>query len=98
MLTAQGPQVLEFNTRFGDPECEPLMMRWDDDIVPILLQASRGDLSPDTKLNFSADPANLLTTAGGSDFTVPFGAPFRGAIGSVGNVPGAAGFSSAQYW
>jgi phosphoribosylamine--glycine ligase len=63
MLTSQGPQVLEFNTRFGDPECEPLVMRWDDDIVPILLQASRGDLSPDIKLNFSAEPAVCVVMA-----------------------------------
>ena len=63
MVTAQGPMVLEFNTRFGDPECEPLMVRWDDDIVPILLQASRGDLQADTTLNFSDDPAVCVVMA-----------------------------------
>lgn len=37
MLTAGGPKVLEFNARFGDPECQPLMMRLQSDIVEIML-------------------------------------------------------------
>jgi phosphoribosylamine--glycine ligase len=63
MLTPQGPSVLEFNCRFGDPECEPLMLRWEDDAVPILLKASRGDLDKDTELNFSPDPAISVVMA-----------------------------------
>lgn len=37
MLTAGGPKVLEFNARFGDPECQPLMMRLQSDIVEIMM-------------------------------------------------------------
>ena len=37
MLTAGGPKVLEFNARFGDPECQPLMMRLKTDLVEIML-------------------------------------------------------------
>lgn len=37
MLTAGGPKVLEFNARFGDPECQPLMMRLKSDLVEIML-------------------------------------------------------------
>jgi phosphoribosylamine--glycine ligase len=33
MITADGPKLIEFNTRFGDPECQVLMMRLKDDIV-----------------------------------------------------------------
>ena len=36
MLTNQGPKVLEFNVRFGDPECQPLMMRLKSDLVDLL--------------------------------------------------------------
>jgi phosphoribosylamine--glycine ligase len=36
MMTNQGPKVLEFNVRFGDPECEPLLMRLQSDLVDIL--------------------------------------------------------------
>ena len=37
MLTAGGPKVLEFNARFGDPECQPLMMRLESDLVEVML-------------------------------------------------------------
>ncbi|MFA9476708.1 phosphoribosylamine--glycine ligase [Phycisphaerales bacterium AB-hyl4] len=36
MLTAGGPKVLEYNTRFGDPECQPLMMRLKGDLFQIM--------------------------------------------------------------
>lgn len=42
MLTEDGPKVLEYNVRFGDPETQPLMMRMDSDLVPILEQAAGG--------------------------------------------------------
>ncbi len=36
MITKEGPRVLEFNARFGDPECQPLMMRLKGDLIPLL--------------------------------------------------------------
>lgn len=36
MMTAAGPKVLEFNVRFGDPECQPLLMRLKSDLLDIL--------------------------------------------------------------
>ena len=45
MMTADGPKVLEYNTRFGDPECQPLLMRLDGDLVDIMQAALAGDLS-----------------------------------------------------
>jgi phosphoribosylamine--glycine ligase len=36
MMTGQGPKVLEFNVRFGDPECEPLLMRLQSDLVELM--------------------------------------------------------------
>lgn len=45
MIVDGEPFALEYNVRFGDPECEVLMARWDGDVVPLLLGAARGDLS-----------------------------------------------------
>lgn len=44
MMTADGPRVLEFNARFGDPETQPLMCLWDDDILTWLHGAAIGSL------------------------------------------------------
>ena len=44
MLTAQGPKLIEYNVRFGDPECQVLMLRMMSDIVPALMAASDGQL------------------------------------------------------
>ena len=44
MLTPGGPKVLEFNTRFGDPETQPLMARLQGDLVDILWKAAGGEL------------------------------------------------------
>ena len=45
MLTADGPKVLEFNARFGDPETQVLMPRLEGDLLEVLAQAAHGDLS-----------------------------------------------------
>jgi len=42
MLTAAGPQVMEYNVRFGDPECQVLMPRLADDLLPLLEAVGRG--------------------------------------------------------
>jgi phosphoribosylamine---glycine ligase len=44
MITEDGPQLLEINTRFGDPECQPLMMRLKSDLLPALIAARDGVL------------------------------------------------------
>lgn len=43
---ADGPKVLEYNVRFGDPECQPLLMRLDGDLPAIMMDAVRGKLDP----------------------------------------------------
>ena len=45
MVTGDQVKTLEFNARFGDPECQPLLMRMKSDIVPLLLAVAKGDLS-----------------------------------------------------
>ncbi len=44
MITDHGPKVLEFNVRFGDPECQPIMMRLKSDLVPLLEATIDGKL------------------------------------------------------
>jgi phosphoribosylamine--glycine ligase len=44
MITASGPQLIEYNVRFGDPECQVLMLRLMSDLVPALLAARDGQL------------------------------------------------------
>lgn len=44
MLTKDGPKLLEFNVRFGDPECQALMLRLRSDLLPALLAATQGEL------------------------------------------------------
>lgn len=44
MFTKSGPKVLEFNARFGDPECQPIVMRLNSDLVPLLEAAIEGRL------------------------------------------------------
>ena len=58
MITEKGPELIEYNVRFGDPECQTLMMRLNSDIVPALMACSKGNVhkvetiwSEDTALN-----------------------------------------------
>jgi len=48
MLTDDGPKLIEYNVRFGDPECQVLMMRLQSDLVDVLYAAAKGDLSDQT--------------------------------------------------
>ena len=50
MITNDGPKVLEYNCRFGDPETQPIMMRLRNDLIDVLLSAVEGRLSK-IKLN-----------------------------------------------
>ncbi len=45
MLTAEGPKLIEYNVRFGDPECQVLMARLDCDLLPLLMAAATGTLA-----------------------------------------------------
>ena len=51
MLTKQGPFVLEFNVRFGDPETQVILPRVENDIVPILYSVAKGKLEGDIKMS-----------------------------------------------
>lgn len=63
MATAEGPRVVEFNARFGDPECQVLMMRMDGDILPLLLACAKGDLTQARLPTFSTDTVICVVLA-----------------------------------
>ncbi|WP_026612962.1 phosphoribosylamine--glycine ligase [Ensifer aridi] len=44
MITEKGPELIEYNVRFGDPECQVLMMRMKSDLLPLLYAAATGTL------------------------------------------------------
>jgi phosphoribosylamine--glycine ligase len=67
MLTNQGPRVLEFNCRFGDPETQPLLMRLRTDLLDLLEAAveDRLDEFPEGRLEWDARPAVCVVMASG---------------------------------
>ena len=79
MLTAEGPKLIEYNTRFGDPEAQVLMPRLASDLVPALLSACEGDLSG-IALAFDERRAALtvVMAAAGYPGTVVRGSTVRG--------------------
>ncbi len=63
MVTPEGPKVVEFNIRFGDPECQVLMMRIADDLLPYLLATATGKLAEMPALSWTAEPAITVVMA-----------------------------------
>jgi phosphoribosylamine--glycine ligase len=67
MLTAQGPRVLEFNVRFGDPETQAVLPRLGSDLLDLLLRASRHNgllsLEPEWLPDWTADTAVTVVLA-----------------------------------
>jgi phosphoribosylamine--glycine ligase len=65
MITQDGPKVVEFNARFGDPECQPIMMRLKSDLIPLLEATIDGKLNEATA-QWHDDPAVcVVLTANG---------------------------------
>lgn len=63
IMTNQGPKVLEYNVRFGDPEAQAILELWEDDLLEIFNQVARGGLP--AKLLWSHDWAISLVLASG---------------------------------
>ncbi len=88
MIRDGAPRLIEFNVRFGDPECQALMRRLDGDLLPILAAAARGAL-PDEPVPFSSDAVAVVVIAaqgypGATNLT---NAPIRG-IDAANALPG----------
>jgi len=64
MIENGAPRVLEFNVRFGDPEAQPLFLRLSSDLVPLLLQCARGEIT-DARMEIDPRPAVCVVMASG---------------------------------
>ena len=62
MMTAQGPKLIEYNVRFGDPECQVMMLRLMSDLLPALI-ASRDGVLKNFDLRWFSDPALTVVMA-----------------------------------
>ncbi|MFA5970653.1 MAG: phosphoribosylamine--glycine ligase [Sphingomonas sp.] len=79
MLTTDGPKLIEYNARFGDPECQVLMMRLEDDLLPILQAVANGTLAQVPPPAFSDEPAlTVVMAANGYPGTPVAGGPIGG--------------------
>jgi phosphoribosylamine--glycine ligase len=63
MLTADGPKLIEYNARFGDPECQVLMTRLDSDLLDLMLATAQGRLAEAELPRFSHDAALTVVMA-----------------------------------
>ncbi|MFT3965390.1 MAG: phosphoribosylamine--glycine ligase [Sphingobium sp.] len=82
MLTPAGPQLIEYNARFGDPECQVLMMRLEDDLAELLLAVAEGRLSGAAARLSDAPALTVVMAAEGYP-----GTPDKGAIITLPDVP-----------
>jgi phosphoribosylamine--glycine ligase len=103
MLTPDGPRVLEFNVRFGDPECQVLMAMWDGDPLPWLLGAATGTIPPGAPAVRAGAACCVVLAAAGYPETprkgdmIPEGpAPEEGVVFQAGTVRAADGSLRTQ--
>ena len=93
MLTATGPKLIEFNVRFGDPECQALMLRLRSDLLEALLAACEGRLAG-MELHWTAEPSVVVVLAAeGYPGTPRRGTEIRG-LARAAALPGVAVFQA----
>jgi phosphoribosylamine--glycine ligase len=78
ILTADGPKLIEYNVRFGDPECQVLMMRLKDDIVTLMLAAVDGVLDTMSARFHDETALTVVMAAKGYPGKVETGSEIRG--------------------
>ncbi|MGE4314127.1 MAG: phosphoribosylamine--glycine ligase [Pseudobdellovibrionaceae bacterium] len=80
MIMKGKPYLIEYNVRFGDPECQPMMMRLESDLVDLLKDAAEGNLARwDDKLRFSPQTAlTVILAAKGYPGTYQKGTSIKG--------------------
>ncbi len=88
MLTAEGPKLIEYNCRFGDPECQVLMMRFEGDLAALLFAVAEGQLTRAERPRFLDDSALTVVMAANG---YP-GVPQKGVVIEIGDVGNATVF------
>lgn len=78
MLTRRGPQVLEFNARFGDPETQVVLPRLEADIIDIMMSSISGSLRPETVAWSTQAAASVVMASGGYPGKYQTGYPISG--------------------
>lgn len=78
MLTEDGPQVLEFNVRLGDPETQPLLYRLEGGFAELLASAARGALDPSLVRAGASPTACVVMASEGYPGSYPKGRPITG--------------------
>ena len=63
MISNNEPYVLEYNVRMGDPECQPILMRFDSDLLEYLVAASDGELDKMSQISWSKQYAVCVVIA-----------------------------------
>lgn len=87
MITRQGPKLIEYNVRFGDPECQVLMMRMEGDLLPLLHAVATGRLE-DQPVALRPDAAiSVVMATRGYPGDYPKGSRI-GGLDEAGSVPG----------
>ena len=93
MMTARGPQVLEFNARFGDPETQAILMRLESDLVEALVACTNGSLA-ETELRWSHGAAAcVVASSSGYPGSYKTGLPITG-LDKAAQIPGVQVFHS----
>ena len=87
MITKDGPKTLEFNVRFGDPECEVLMMRLKSDLLPALVASADGQLK-NFDLRWKDETALVVIMAANGYPGTPHKGTVIEGLGDAAKVPG----------
>jgi len=77
MLTREGPKVVEFNCRFGDPECQAILAPTDNDVLPLLVAVANGTAVPDVPIPTRAAVC-VAVASGGYPGAYATGVPIAG--------------------
>jgi len=81
MITRQGPRLIEYNVRFGDPECQVLVMRLKSDALELIEATARGNLGGITPQWRDEVALTVVVATRGYPVSVPRGSVIRGAEG-----------------